>query len=154
MKRLAWLLIIGILSFNTVGFTRSGLIPSSFSSSGTTSPALARAPWMDLSMPGDNSVCEKTRAARACASVSNGRPAPKTYVTVYGALRIRGEPQQGEPMKATLRFKGSSASCTGMTDSNGLASCSIYFAGGSGGRRVGVKVRVGQYTIDTYFSAH
>jgi hypothetical protein len=102
-------------------------------------------------MPGRKGTCEKIRGARVCVSVSTAKPSPRTSVIVYGSFRIRGEPQDGEIMKATYRYRGTVATCTGTTDESGTASCVVYYPGGTRGNRVQVKAKFEGYTIDTSF---
>ena len=152
MKRVAWLLLLAFLSFNSVGFTEASSSTRSISSTTSNAPLMLQPPTMALSIPGKNAVCTNVGATRICASVSPARVAPHTYLTVYGMQKIRGVGQAGQIMTATWRSKGT-ASCSAVTDASGMASCTAYFSGGTKGHPVRVKVTIGKYNLTAHFTS-
>ena len=136
MKRLSWLLLVAVLSIGTVGFAPP---------SGT-----APAP-LEASIPGRNIVCHNIRAYRLCASVSEARVKPGSYVTIYGLLRSRGVGVPGKIMRVVWS-SNVTVSCVGITDETGLASCTTYVpARTPAGRKVNVKVWIDKYKLQTSF---
>jgi hypothetical protein len=73
-------------------------------------------------------------------SVSNRLPAQDSPVTVSARLAVDGQPIANVPMTATWHYKTSTPSCSGMTDANGVASCTRYIGGASFLRRVLINV--------------
>ncbi len=152
MKRVAWLLILSVLSFNTLGFRPLASTTGSISlQSSNVQPSLNLQP-LAVWLPGTHAVCNNTGATRVCASVSTARAESHTYVTVYGVIKTSGVGQAGKIMTATLLSKGS-ATCSAVTDSDGMASCSIYFSGLAKGNVVRVKVTIGKYKLMPHFAA-
>ena len=136
MKRLAWLLLVLVLSFSTVGFAP---------------PAGADPAPLDASIPGKNVVCHNIRAYRLCASVSEARVRPGSYVTIYGLMRSRGVGVPGQIMRVVWS-SNVTVSCIGITDETGLASCSTYVpARTPAARKVHVKVWLDKYKLQTSF---
>jgi len=152
MKRLAWLPLVVVLLFSTVGFTQSNSTASSVTSGITSPPALSDPRPAALVMPGYNAVCKNIGATRVCTSVSDARVTPGTRITVYGMLKRKGVGQAGITMKVAWQSKGT-VTCSGVTDENGLASCTAYFPGGNKGHKVRVKVTIGKYKVNTYFTS-
>jgi len=148
MKRLAWLLLAAVLSFSTAGFARPASPPGPLSTTISSPPAAPAA----ASIPGYNVVCENIRATRLCVSVSEPRVRPGSYVTVYGLMKIRGVPQTGKIMRVVWSSK-TSASCIGVTDDTGLASCRTYVpASTAGARKVHVRVWIDKFKLATAFT--
>ena len=152
MKRVAWLLLIAFLSFDTVGFAQADSPTRSVTSTIPGAPEMLDPPTIALSIPGNNAVCTNSGATRICASESTSRAAASTYVTIYGMMKIRGVGQPGQIMTATWYIKRTT-SCSAVTDANGMASCSAYFSGGTKGHTVHVKVTIGKYRLTTHFTS-
>jgi hypothetical protein len=89
------------------------------------------------------------------ASVSSRFPAQDSPETVSARLVVDGQPIANVPMTAIWHYKTSTPSCVGMTNANGVASCTRYIGGATRGRRVKISVRFswnGQtYTGETSF---
>jgi hypothetical protein len=149
MKRLAWLVVIAVLSLNSLGFSSPNFPIASSSSIGSNPPAVAGGPGIDLSIPGKGAHCSKVHATRICVSVSNRKPADGSYVTVYGQLKLRGTGIRGKIMTASWRYKGKSHNCTAVTDSAGLASCVLRIGGVAKGQNVHISVTIGNFSEDT-----
>jgi hypothetical protein len=136
MKRLSWLLLVLVLSFSTVGFAP---------------PAGEEPAPMEGSIPGHNIVCHNIRATRLCASVSEARVRPGSWVTIYGLMRNRGVGVKGQIMRVVWS-SNITVSCIGITDETGLASCSTYVpARTPAARKVNVKVWLDKYKLQTSF---
>jgi hypothetical protein len=137
MKRLAWLLFIAILSFNTVAFT----LPASDPTMPASPPA----------MPGRNVNCHNVGGLRLCASVSEATVVPGSFITIYGLMKLRGVGVAGQVMRVEWHGR-TSATCVGVTDASGLASCTTYVPSNLvGGRIVNVKLRLDKYKVTTHF---
>jgi hypothetical protein len=133
MKRLGLLLLIAILSLNTVAFT----LPSS-------DPEF-------LAMPGRNVNCHNVGGLRLCASVSEATVVPGSFITIYGSMKLRGVGVAGQVMRVEWHGR-TSATCVGVTDASGLASCTTYVPTSIvGGRSVNVKLRLDHYKVTTHF---
>jgi hypothetical protein len=151
MKRLAWLLLIVVLSLNTLGFSTPPSPPAAVSATFANPPSLAGETPLQASIPGVNASCHHLRALRLCASVSEKVIVPGSFVTIYGSMKIRGEGVQGKLMRV-LWHSRTSASCYGVTDENGLASCSTYFpARIARGHKVYVRVWLDGHKVTTHF---
>jgi hypothetical protein len=136
MKRLSWLLLVLVLSFSTLGFAP---------------PTGADPAPLDASIPGKNVVCHNIRAYRLCASVSESRIRPGSFVTIYGLMRTRGVGVPGKIMRVVWS-SNVTVSCIGITDETGLASCSTYVpARTPTARKVHVKVWIDKYKLQTSF---
>ena len=152
MKRVAWLLLLAILSFNSVGFAEASSPTGSISSTISYAPPMLLPPTVGLAIPGQNARCTNVGAVRICTSVYPARAAPHSYVTVNGMMKIKGVGQAGKIMTATWRSKGT-ASCSAVTDADGMASCTAYFPGATKGRSVRVKVTIDRYKLTTHFTS-
>ncbi len=77
-------------------------------------------------------------------------------MTVTATMTNNGQPVSGAPMTATWFYKTTSPSCTGKTNSAGVASCTRYIAGATKGYQVRINVAIswnGQtYTASTSFT--
>lgn len=136
MKRLPCLLIVLVLMFSTVGFAP---------------PVGIDLTPLDASIPGVNVVCDNIRAMRLCASVSETRVRPGSYVTIYGLMRIRSVAVPGQIMRVVWS-SNITVSCIGITDETGLASCRTYVpARTPAARKVHVKVWIDKYKLQTSF---
>ena len=152
MKRVAWPLVLAFLSFNTLGFTPTAA-PTRPISSATHNPAPLLQPLpLALAIPGKNARCENIGPTRVCASVYPARVGAHAYITVYGMVKVQGVGQPGLVMTATWRSK-SVGSCSAVTDSQGMASCTTWFPGATKGHSVRVKVSIGKYKLTTHFTA-
>lgn len=100
---------------------------------------------------GVNVVCNWFGEAQICAWVSNGTPAQNSTVTVYGRLLINNVPQVNRSLTATWRYKTTSPTCQGMTNSAGVASCSRSIGGATVGYQVNVDVVIDGYQATTWF---
>lgn len=151
MKRLAWLLLIAIVSFNTAGFAASASLPAQPSTSISIPPAGPDPAPLAASIPGYNVECHNIGPTRLCTSVSAVRVKPGSFITVYGMMKERGKGVPGQVM-TVVWHASSSASCIGVTDENGLASCSTYVPTTiSGAHRVVVWVWLDKFKITTRF---
>lgn len=104
-------------------------------------------------MPGENVHCQAYGEVEICASVSNANPPRYSNVTVYGRLVINGEPQAGNVMLSTWRYKTTASYCdTGITGPGGLASCERYIGGASAGYPVDIDVIIDGYSVKTGFT--
>jgi len=151
MKRLASLLLLVVLSLNTVGFTQSTSPTPSISSFTSDGPALAGPPFIGMSIPGKNVICKTVHATRLCVALSSAYPSRDTWLTVYAQLKTRGVPQTGKIMTAVWRVKGKRISCSALTDETGLAVCRGRFPKADKGRKIWVDVTIGKYTATTSF---
>jgi hypothetical protein len=144
MKRLSGLLLAVILLLSTLGFAPLESLQETIS----TAPD-PRAPAG--SIPGRNVVCHNIRQTRLCVSVSESRVRPGSYVTIYGLMRTRGVGVPGQIMRVVWASKVT-VSCIGVTDANGLASCSTYVpANATSPRQVRVRVWIDKYKLTTLF---
>ena len=131
MKRLAWLLLIAILSFSTVAFT----VP---------------APPPNLSAA-RNQNCHNIRLVRVCSWVEEGVVKPGSSVTIYGSIKSKGEGVAGQILRVVWSAR-TTQSCLGVTDSTGVASCTTYVPSYlSSGRSVNVKVWIDKFKVNTHF---
>ena len=152
MRRVARPLLLSFLVLSMVGFSPA-LAPTALMSSAITSaPPMFQPPTTALAIPGRNPACTNVGATRICASVSTARAAAHTYVTVNGMMKIKGVGQAGQIMTVTWRSKVA-ASCSAVTDANGMASCSTYFPGATKGRIIRVKVTIGKHKLTTHFTS-
>jgi hypothetical protein len=136
MKRLSLLLLAAILSLGTVGFAP---------------PAAEQPGPSEGAIPGYNIVCHNIRAIRLCASVSEARVTPGSFVTIYGLMRTRGVGVPGEIMRVVWS-SNVTVSCLGITDETGLASCTTYVpARTPNARKVHVRVWIDHYKLQTAF---
>ena len=151
MKRRAWLLLAAVLSFNTAGFAPPASPLASLSTTISGPPAGADRGPLAASIPGYNVVCENIRATRLCVSVSDARVKPGSYVTVYGMMKTRGVGEAGKIMRVMWSSRAS-ATCIGLTDENGLASCRTYVPlRTAGARNVHVRVWMDKFKLATSF---
>jgi hypothetical protein len=131
MKSAALLLLAVFLAIGTLGF--SAPAPNS----GITA---AR-----------NQNCHNVRLVRVCASVSAGVVKPGDAVTIYGSIKQKGVGVPGQLMRVVWSAK-ITQTCLGVTDANGVASCTTYVPSYlNGGRSVNVKVWMDKYKINTHF---
>ena len=152
MKPMAWLLLAGILSFNTAGFAPAESPRGSFSTTVSSPPAGADPVPLAASIPGYNVVCQNKRATRLCVSVSEARVRPGSYVTVYGMMKTKGVGEAGKIMRVVWSSKVT-ATCIGLTDENGLASCRTYVPRQiAGGRKVHLRIWIDKYKLSTSFA--
>jgi beta-lactamase superfamily II metal-dependent hydrolase len=103
-------------------------------------------------MPGYNMRCVQSGSAQMCASVSAPTPAQYASVTVYGQLLVNGVGQAAQPMNTTWKFKSTTSTCNGVTDSDGAASCSRQIGAATVGYDVNISASIGGYTATTYFT--
>ena len=152
MKRLLLLLLAVILSFSTTGFSPP---VSATEGSGSTSafgpPGGVDQTGLAASIPGYNIVCHNVRNTRLCVSVSSARVRPGSFVTIYGLIRRSGLGVQGQIMRV-IWASHVTATCIGVTDETGLASCTTYVpASTPSGKKVHVKVWIDKYKLMTSF---
>ena len=90
------------------------------------------------------------------ASVSNDSPAQLTKVTVSARIANNGQPVVGAPMTASWFYKTTTSTCSGKTDSSGVASCTRNIGHATLGLPVRINVAItwnGQtYTASTSFT--
>jgi beta-lactamase superfamily II metal-dependent hydrolase len=103
-------------------------------------------------MPGYNVQCSQSASVQICASVSDPNPVQNESVTVYGRLRVNGVGQAGQTMNAVWHYKSSTPSCSGMTGSDGVGSCSRQIGLASIGYTVTVNVSISGYAVNTSFT--
>ncbi len=144
MKRFTRLLVMAVLLFQLIEVAAPN------------SPALAQPPATNpparLAIPGQNVACRTIGTVRICASVSNATPARYTNVTVYGTLTVNGVPQVGKSMRAIWKFKTTTSTCFGLTNTSGLARCTRNISSATRGYRVYVNVNIGGYSTNTWFT--
>jgi hypothetical protein len=151
MKRLTWLLLAVCLSFSTVGFAappspRASIPTDSYSPPAGIDPAAPAA-----YMPGDHVVCHEIRAKRLCVSVSEGSVRPGSYVTIYGMMKDKGVGVPGMIMNV-IWASNVTVTCVGITDADGLASCTTYVPASTlEARKVYVKVHIDHFKLLTFF---
>ncbi len=151
MKRLSWLLLAAILTFSTLGFAPldSAAAPASSTTSGPVSGAEAQG--LAAYIPGFNIVCHEIRSRRVCVSVSEARVRPGSSITIYGLMRYKGAGVPGQIMRVVWA-SNVTATCIGVTDSSGLASCTTYVPSSTRpARQVRVKVWVDKFKLLTSF---
>ncbi len=113
------------------------------------SPTLTPMPTMP---PGANVSCNTNLAPQLCAWVIDPNPAKNSTVTVYGQFIMNGITQPGQVMSATWHFKSTTSTCSGTTDTTGIASCSRAIGSATTGYQVNVDVSIGGYTATTWFT--
>ena len=91
----------------------------------------------------------------ATAWVSNPVPSQYTTMTVYGKITRGGAGVPGVPMHTTWHYRTTTPYCDGVSNSDGVASCSRYISGATKGYYVQIDVTFsyqGQsYTASTGF---
>jgi len=121
----------------------------------TSSPTLPIA-TLTLS-PTPTSTLAQT-ACIAIASVDDEQPSQNQDVTVFGDLICSEGPVTGAPMHTTWKFKTTTSSCDGVTDTDGIASCTHMISDATVGYTVTIDVAMtwqGQtYTDQTGFTPH
>jgi hypothetical protein len=104
-------------------------------------------------LPGKNEQCSSYGDAEICASVSNAAPKQNTNVTVYGRLIINGWAQPEKQMFTTWNYKTTSPTCNdGITNNDGIASCTRGIGRASIGYTVNIKVTIDGYEVTTSFT--
>jgi hypothetical protein len=76
----------------------------------------------------------------ASAWVSDPEPPRYSTVTVYGRLTDEGQGVDGVPMEAVWHYRTTTATCTAVTDPDGVASCARAIGGATEGYYVRVDV--------------
>lgn len=98
---------------------------------------------------------EPARDIKVTARMSDRTVSRNSRVTVYGRITGDGKGIEGVPMKTVWRFKNSVATCGGVSDRDGQASCTLRLSNVSKGTEVQVLVTFtyqGQtYTATTSF---
>ena len=151
MKRLSWFLLALTLSFSTVGFASPQSPNGSVSDTLSRPPAAADQALLAGAIPGRNIVCHNIRQTRLCVSVSEARVLPGSIITIYGLMRTRGVGVPGQIMRVVWASKVT-ATCIGVTDATGVASCSTYVpANASAPRQARVRVWIDKYKLSTFF---
>ncbi len=151
MKRLSGLLLAAVLTFSSLGFAPldSAAAPAAGTTSGPASGA--EADGLAAFIPGYNVVCHEIRSRRVCASVSEARVRPGSSITIYGLMRYKGAGVPGQIMRVVWA-SSVTATCIGVTDSTGLASCTTYVPSSTrAARQVRVKVWIDKFKLLTSF---
>ena len=78
-------------------------------------------------------------AYTATARISDAHPHHNERVTVTGTLR--GTKVAGATMTATWHYKTTTSTCTGLTNTKGVASCTRDISRATSGRAVAVTIR-------------
>lgn len=122
-------------------------------SSTPTATPIPTATATSIPLPsGDNQVCNTTGNVQICAWVSNGTPDKFSTVVVYGSLRVSGQPQDGHGMTSTWHYRTTTVTCdSGVTGTNGIASCSRSIGNASSDYQVDVVVKILSYQVTTWF---
>lgn len=132
--------------------------PTSVPSSTPTNTARPTAtftptPTPTVALPsGDNVRCNQIGVAQICAWVSNGSPSQYSKVWVYGRLLFNGVGQGGQTMNTDWYYTSTTSHCSGVTNSQGRASCSRGISRATKGYRVNVDVMIGGYYVTTWFT--
>jgi hypothetical protein len=74
------------------------------------------------------------------ASVSNDKPAQNSDVTVRGKITVNGVGIGDVPMRAIWRYKSTAPTCDGVSNNDGVASCSRAIGTATKGYKVVVEV--------------
>lgn len=118
-----------------------------------TPTSVLPAPTRDRPTP---SQSPPTHNVLVAASVTNASPAQQTEVTVVANFTDNGNPIVGALMTASWYYKTVTRTCTGTTNSVGVASCTRYIAGATIGYKVLINIEIvwhGQrYTASTSFT--
>lgn len=117
----------------------------------TPIPTPTTAPTTTPVPQGENFVCRTTGSTELCAWVSKGSPPQNSTVTVFGRLRMGGVPVAGQPMSTTWSYKSTTVGCSGVTNSEGVASCSRDIGRATKGYRVNIQVALGGTSVTTWF---
>jgi hypothetical protein len=120
-------------------------IPSSTPVLSTNTPTMVPTPT------GSNVVCNTYNSTQICAWVSIANPSKNSTETVYGRLLINNIGQANQTMTTTWHYKSTSSTCSGITDTEGNASCSRSIGGATSGYQVNIDVSIGGYTATTWF---
>ncbi len=86
-----------------------------------------------------------TLAQTACiaiASVDDEQPSQNQEVTVLGFLMCNEQPVAGAPMHTAWKFKTTTSSCDGVTDIDGMASCTHMISDATLGYTVTIDVAI------------
>ncbi len=87
------------------------------------------------------SLAAPLAAYSATATVSNATPHHNARVTVTGTLKNGKKPVAGATMRMTWFYKSTTSSCTGVTNSNGVASCTRDISRATYGYKVVLSVK-------------
>lgn len=101
---------------------------------------------------GDNVDCRSYGAVQMCAWVSNGSPAQRANVTVYGRLYQAGSPVVGAAMHTTWHYKTTTPTEDCTTGYDGIGRCTRNIGSASKGYRVRVDVTISGYYAGTSFT--
>lgn len=87
--------------------------------------------------------------------MSDRTPKRNSRVTVYGRITKDGKGVKGVPMNTTWQLANSTATCGGVSDGSGRASCTMRLGNISKGTEVQVRVAFGyqgqEYAATTSF---
>ncbi len=137
MKHFSWLVLaIGLFV----------LAPAFVQPSGASAAVLA--------MPGQNIVCKTSGTTQICASVSSASPKQYSYVTIYGRLTVSGVGQNAKSMTIAWHYKTVTSSCSGKTNTSGLANCARYISSATKGYKVNVVVTINGRNVTTSFTPY
>ena len=129
--------------------------PTTAAPSPTRTP-IPTTPTVTLS-PTPTSTLAQT-ACIAIASVDDEQPSQNQDVTVFGRLTCNEQPVAGALMHTTWKFKTTTFSCDGVTDTDGRASCTHMISDATMGYTVTIDVAMtwqGQtYPDQTGFTPH
>jgi len=101
---------------------------------------------------GINMACTRTQTSSLCVWLSNPNPVKNSTVEVAGQYLVNGAGQANLTMTTTWHYKSTTSSCTGITDSGGLSSCSRSIGAASSGYTVTIDVTIGSLTATTWFT--
>jgi hypothetical protein len=98
----------------------------------------------------------ETRSGVANICMTNPTPNQRADNTVYVRFLANGKPVSGVPMNAVWRYKSTAPTCSGVTDNDGVASCTRNIGDATEGFEIKVQVSLnynGQnYTAETSFT--
>ncbi len=102
--------------------------------------------------PTPNPNCAPGSGYTVGASVSDPTPPQNSTVTIYGTLCLNGVPVVGAALHTVWHYRTTTVTCDGVTDANGVASCSRSIGQASVGYFVRVDVQFAQGQTSTGFT--
>jgi hypothetical protein len=85
-------------------------------------------------------ISQPTGRYEVTATVDNPNPAQNSNVTVTGTLTRDGQGVKAATMDTVWHYKTRTVGCSGVTDSNGVASCTRYISGAAKGYTIVIDI--------------
>ena len=101
---------------------------------------------------GQNMQCQQFGNEQLCGWVSNGSPEQNSTVVVYGRYLINGAGQGGLGMMTYWHYKSTTPSCSGSTQTTGVASCARDIGRATHGYTVQVDIEINGRAVQTWFT--